>query len=382
MIIQIDGVNTVNKGAELMLVSILEELEKRVPGATVYINPDSKYDETIIPKYNLNVKKRPGIKLGKYFNAICNRLKLNHNISFFKQNYSPANTDMILDASGFKYSDQWDRSNYWLDVKESYYKSSKEKGIKIYFLTQAFGPFETPNGKRSVNILSNYCNLIFAREKVSYNYLLKANANEKKVKLSCDFTFKTKGSLIKEFNHLKNAVAIIPNKKMISHGGDNKDGYIKLFVSIIQVLISKGEKVFFLNHESAGDYELANILNAKFNNEFDIVSGISAKDVKQVIGNSKMVISSRFHGVASSLSQGVPCLATSWNHKYEMLFNNFNQTNKILNSNKSIDDNLIILDDVFNNYSEIRTELKSRKKPLLDQINLMWDLIFENYENS
>lgn len=36
-----------------------------------------------------------------------------------------------------------------------------------------------------------------------------------------------------------------------------------------------------------------------------------------------MIISSRCHRIASVLNPGIPCLTIDWNHKYGMLFKDF-----------------------------------------------------------
>lgn len=380
MTIQIDGINTQNKGAELMLVAILEELERKVPKAKIYINPDASFKSEILTSYESRPILRSGRKLGKYVGYAFHKFGLRQPIGYFKENYSPKHVDIILDASGFKYSDQWNRSDDWLNDKQEYYRNAKENGTKICFLTQAFGPFETLNGKRSVDILNTYCDLIYAREELSYNFLIGAGASQSKVKQSCDFTLKVSGTVPECLKHLEGQVAIIPNKKMVTHGGDTSSAYVNLLLKIVGHIRDRGDSVFLLNHEAYGDLSLCNEINSCLSNTCEVVSGLGAKEVKGVIGISKLVVSSRFHGVASALSQGVPCLATSWNHKYEMLFNDFNQNNTLIKSDDFWNNNKSKIDAVLDNIERVKQVLINSKPVLLAQIEKMWSEVLSEVE--
>jgi len=380
MKVQIDGVNTQNKGAELMLVAILEEIESRFPGSKIAINPDSAFNKAFLDNYKLNIKRRGGLKFSRYIKAIAKRLKYHGDLGYFGEHYSGKQTTLLLDASGFKYSDQWNRSKDWLDTKEKYYAKVKKNGTKLCFLTQAFGPFETPNGKRSVEILTRFCDLIFAREQKSYEYLINAGANPAKVIRSCDFTFKVKGVVPEKYSSLNGKVAVIPNYKMITHGGYKSSEYKDFLIKIISYLRSIGKGVFLLNHEGKNDLALCLELKDAFEADIEVVSGLSAKEVKGIIGISSLVVSSRFHGVASALSQDVPCLATSWNHKYEMLFNDFGQKDNLISAHDMWSANKAKLDYQISSYKEIKNVLKERKIQLLKEIEEMWDLIFRKHE--
>lgn len=378
MKIQIDGTNTKNKGAELMLVTILDELKERYPKAEILINENSDIDANLLVDYNLNLKIR-GV-YSRYRKlpmvAILRRLRLPYD--YFTSYYVSKKVDLVIDASGFQYGDQWKISDLGLEIRERYYKKLSEIGTKIVLLPQAFGPFETANAKKSIAILNKYVDILIAREKVSYEYLKLENVVANKLFKYTDFTLKTKGIVPEQYKYLKEHICIIPNKKMITHGDNKGNSYRDFILTCIKYLKEKEEKVFLLNHEGEGDLQLCKEINALLGdkNQVDIVSGLKAKEIKGVIGLSKLVISSRFHGVASALSQAVPCLATSWNHKYEMLFDDFNQKDNVFDFNSDWGKNKIKLDDILSQLHEIRDILSVSKLSLLAEIEEMWDRVF------
>lgn len=88
--------------------------------------------------------------------------------------------------------------------------------------------------------------------------------------------------------------------------------------------------MFLLNHEGAKDLKICERIVNALDKPIRIYSGNNAIETKSIISTSFMVISSRYHGVANALNTGVPCLATSWSHKYKRLFDDYHQEECII----------------------------------------------------
>lgn len=351
MIIQIDGIGTINKGAELMLYAILEEIEERFSDATVLLNSYKVSPKEI--DTNLEVKKRYFLRLGDYPNTIFKKLGISARI--FTTAYADAETDIVLDASGFKFGDQWNHSDRYLNQLENYYMGLKKNGAILVFLPQAFGPFNSSQGNRSITIINKYVDLLISRDEVSTNYLIDAGCNKKKVCQYSDFTNLVSGSMSSGYESLEGNVCIIPSSKMITNTKLESEAYINFNMQIIKNIKGLGHDVFLLNHEGSGDYNLCKRIRDCLNDEIHIVDGLGAKEIKGIIGNSYLVISSRFHGVANALSQGVPCFATSWSHKYKMLFQDYKLEDHILN----------ITNGAETSFGKIKPFLEKRKNELI-----------------
>ena len=381
MRIVLSGVETNNKGAELMLYAILQELERTNPNAEVYISPDmlkqgleyvrTSIDLCFLPKPSGIVRFLRKCKI----TGALNRLGF---ISGYLNHLMPVdNVDYFIDGSGLLFSDKRISSPLFAKIWDKKLELYKRNRSKIIFLPQGFGPIEKQCTIDTIAALDKYADLIFAREKTSFNYLSAAVVNKDKVKLYTDFTSLVDGEVPSLYEHLKGKVCIIPNIQMINKGVVSKTDYFNILSDMVDTCKSSGYDVYMLNHEGIKDENLAKEFIALRNDNIELVTGLNALEVKGLISTAYLVISSRFHGVASSLNSYVPCLATSWHHKYAELFEDFGLNDCVLSlENAEHRQNKIkeYLDSSRND--EIRKLLVTRKKGVVEQNKEMWHLIW------
>lgn len=332
MKILLSGVETNNKGAELMLYAILQEIERKYPDAEVFIPANRIKQGTDYVKTSLKLKT---CQL-RFVDKIISKLHINgvlrrlHLPQITPQLIIPDGVNYFLDGSGFAFSDQQKLPDISVQYWEKLLNQLNNDGCKIVFLPQAMGPAEMPNTKRIFSILNKYSDVIMPREKVSLDYISKSGVVDmEKVKMFTDFTSLVEGVFPEKYSHLKNGICVIPNLRMIDRGAITKNDYLKLLSSIISEGKQSGHLVYLLNHEGKGDEKLAYELRKDLI-DIEVVTGLNALEVKGLISSAYLLITSRFHGVASALNSCVPCLATSWSHKYKELFADYGLDNCIL----------------------------------------------------
>lgn len=359
-----------------MLLSILEQIEDRYPDASVLFN--SIMSEPAKIQTKLTFKRTPLLGYGRYIRSALSRMGL-PTISLFSEYHPLKNIDLVLDASGFRLGDQWDHSNQYIERLGNYYKKLKQNGTKIILLPQAFGPFHTKMGKRSVEILNQYADLVVARESISKKYLLEAGGKADKILQYPDFTLNVKGVFPDKYELIKGYVCIIPNKKMITHAGLDAETYLSNLTDIIVKIKKTGNEAFLLNHEADGDLDICMQISKRFDPLLPVITGLNAREIKGVIGASLMVISSRYHGVASALNQGIPCLATSWSHKYEMLLLDFGLTDQLIDIRKNTGLAWPKIEGLLNPEGNLRMRqhLNAKKNVLNASVQSMWNIIWE-----
>ncbi|KVX03517.1 polysaccharide pyruvyl transferase family protein [Shewanella frigidimarina] len=368
MLIEIIGIGAPNKGAELMLVSVMEQIKKHIPTAKFVLEPYTQFEHRA--KYQCLQKAwftYKGFQVGNVFKLVPKPIRKKFGIVLDEE------VDVVLDASGFAYGDQWGRKKA-NDRLGRYIVNWKKQGKKIILLPQAFGPFSTHNFKNEMRIIIQHADKVFCRDEMSFHFMDDITPNV--VEQSPDFTNLCTSYLPLTLAERTFDVCIIPNSKMIDM--TSKDvgfNYIESLVDGINYLQHNGRTPFFLLHEGKSDKALFEKLNTKLKQPLEIIELDDPQHIKGVIGVSKLVISSRFHGLVSALSQGVPCIASGWSHKYKMLMRDYHCEHLMIGADETLNDKLSFMLDK-GNYLSIQQviSISSEKQKKLTQA--MWQSIF------
>ena len=150
MRIVLNGVETNNKGAELMLYAILQEIERKFPDAEVFMPYLALRQGLDYVKTGLKFRYKPSSWLIKCkVQGVLRRLRLAQKYND-TDTYPIKDVDYFIDASGFAISDQWHLSPVNVEHWRLLLSGMKKSGAKIVFLPQAFGPIGNENTKLSL----------------------------------------------------------------------------------------------------------------------------------------------------------------------------------------------------------------------------------------
>src|SRR5690606_21787686 len=128
---------------------------------------------------------------------------------------------VVLDASGFAFGDRW--GSQYADRLFRKMNSRGRREQPLILLSQAFGPFEKPEVKRSAVRLLERANLVCARDKTSHK-MLEGLVDPKKLKLFPDFTALVSPVAPPEELVQGPFAAVCPNHKMLE-GNDGGEAF-------------------------------------------------------------------------------------------------------------------------------------------------------------
>lgn len=376
MIIEIRQAGFVNKGAELMLHAAVQKIRERYPEAKITMAPVyGGADDTFEKMQNLSLYPkawiwRKGFDFGWFANFIPRRLLNMYGLVLTKE------VDVVLDAAGFSYSDQWGiRTSRELSVSSSKWKRN---GTKLILLPQAFGPYKNNNIGKYVKKWVGNADLIFAREEDSYKYITGLVGEQNKIMQFPDFTNLVKGTLPDGYDSNNKRIALVPNYRMVDKTSQKEsEAYLPFMIRCAKYLVENGAKPFILVHEGANDEMLAEKISEAVGG-IPIVKETDPLHIKGILGTCDATIGSRFHGLVSALSQGVPSLATGWSHKYILLFEDYDFKEgcvSVLESDAELHKKIDLLLNP-DSVGQLKQQLSEKSEQLKKLSEEMWELVF------
>ncbi len=393
MTILITGGNFYNKGAELMLVTLVSTLREYSPEATLCVSPflgnptklkDMNVKVLSYPLYHYGDKSlfEKALKFPFVFKSLLllKGKKIKGDISFKEVN-------IVMDISGFAFGEKWGTKP--LHNLKIFSAKMKRHGIKFFLMPQAFGPFTKGNMKGDINAVVQNCNLVITRDEQSFEFVnaeVKAESNKKKVLLFPDITLTFKKPVSIEDAIFKNPFcAIVPNERMLDKASARwQSEYFEVLQKLMTTILAKSTlNIIMLIHaqgQSAdadvGKKAIKNLPQIYADRIFYYVEEDPVR-LKSIIAKSAFLIGSRFHALASALSSNIPAIGTSWLHKYEMLFKDYNVADYSFNEP---DEQIYIkAESLLNeaNRNSIRLHLEQVNTSIKNKSQIMWDFILK-----
>lgn len=378
MNILVRGVNSTNKGADLLLSAVTAALTSRISEAKIVVRPFGAYSEPRqfrdrVDRVLLEVRKY-GVNIMWLAALLPNRVRRSYGWVL------PSEIDVVIDASGFTLGDQWGRRpirSLLSDVRRAHRQQSQ-----FFLMPQAMGPFASPRSKRLLRRALRRVEAVFARDPVSEGAVraVLPDTGGSTIRNAPDITIGYKVRLNAQpaaYNGLVDGRPIvIPNARMVDKAGArSSSAYLEFLVKIVDRFRSRGLEPVIMNHEGVADRWVVDALQQRIPNGLDTVEPSWGDEAKWLIGRALCVVTSRFHGLVNALSAGVPALATGWSHKYQELLNDFGCPDMYI-SDVSDSETLSKQADLLIARSRdrvFRDSLLTRQIELAQAVDLAWD---------
>ena len=324
MIVEIRGVNFRNKGAELMLHAVLQQARAPEGEPIRFALHERGGTEAQRRSLGLDTVRWKSASRLPLAAAVHNRLPgwMPEGMRRARRLVAPEEIDVVLDASGFAYGDPWGARKS--EVPADYYEGLKRRGTRIVLLPQQLGPFADAEVRRHFARILDLADLVFARDPISLDNA-RAIAPEAPIRQAPDFTPGVEGRVPGYFAQVERAACLVPNQQMVAKGSPEASGAYRGFLATAaREMLELGLNLHLLIHDdSPGDVVLAEGVCADLGIDVPIIREPDPLVVKGILSRCHVTVGSRFHGLVSALSYGVPSLGTGWSHKYRMLFEDF-----------------------------------------------------------
>ena len=323
-----------NKGAEAMLIVLLENLKNNFIPLNIYCEKELRTTEIdLLIEKQINDCCEDNFSLRTF---IFNPRNIFRNILLgYSTNARPFRTDLVIDIGGLSFADSSWRGTLRTLLK---YLPFILRRKPIIFFTQDFGPMKKVFTKLIARMVLNNSKFVFTRSPESFETVSSILSNKKILGPFPDSTLILSPMAEKKsFNISTPYVVISPSLVMRKKHGQM---YIDVLSEIISDL-SKHYTPVILNHAFGkntfgGDESVCEELYKKHDNAILINENIDARELKSIISNASYVISSRYHVIVAALSTNVPAIAIGWNPKYKNFLGLYERENFNLEFNEDL----------------------------------------------
>jgi polysaccharide pyruvyl transferase WcaK-like protein len=354
------GAGFTNKGAEAMLRTVVSQLGCRIPDAEFLIWRCRRGERELAADMGLTPLTPPAISgRGSKLLWTLGQAAAHHEVravGLADRNAlwraaetqwmvrEAAGFDAVVDISGFAYADSW---GYGPTANAlALARHCREHSLPVVFMPQAWGGFERPDVRAGVvELLGGRGTLYFSRDGSSSRYLEDAlTLNPGSVPHRSDIAFAFDGGTPERGAELLRArgcsltrpiVGIGPNMRVYERmaGEGHSSVYVQALAKLVQHCVDHHDVDVVLHPsecDPAGaatdDRFVCNLVAEAAAREgrcFSSQDYLTAPDARAVVGQLAFLAGSRFHSLVFALSQGIPCMAIGWSHKYRELLQPF-----------------------------------------------------------
>jgi polysaccharide pyruvyl transferase WcaK-like protein len=377
VIIEVKGAGFDNYGAWLMLTSVTQRLEVLAPGATIALA--SRGDVTASRRRNLGALRKIDLRIRWLdLNGLTSLIPKFIRHIFREWGFVlECDVTAIIDIAGFGYSDQWG-SDFAIRHAVAEVRRFAGSGRKYLFMPQAFGPFEATNTRKLIRAHLPKASLVAARDPVSYHHIREITDDFDALKRFGDFTNSVVCSEVKVDRPSVPYMVVVPNANMLSSYNTNQAwlaGYQGLLEASISYATELDLDVVLMQFGGDMDKRVIENLSRQFPHVMTGVKVESDVEAKAMIEGARLVVSSRYHACVCALSAGIPCLGTSWSHKYETLFNEYEVSELLMVPDTSLADLQQTMRSLIDTDMGLRHRLIERASVRKDETEELWRLV-------
>ncbi len=387
------GGELLNKGAQAMIITVVDQIKTRFPDKNVYLfsagdfergdKEKSRYRFNILP-WDLITKVRLLGFVNRVFIGNSNHGHLENDLRAVITNAA-----CFIDISGYSLSSQWGALasiDYLVNII-----IAKKYSVPYCIFPQSIGPFNYPIKHKIflyllMKLYLKYPEKIFVREKEGLKCVCKFS--KKNVQKAYDIVLQSKGpSLSNIYNgnvHFKdveiepNSVGIIPSLRVIERA--NPGEIYPAYSSAINKLIGAQKTVYILRHsyEDLGVCKETKNLFPSNESVKLIPDDLNAIELESIIKQFDLVIASRYHSIIHAYKNGVPAVVIGWATKYFELLDDFGQLEYFFDcrNNIGIDEIEDKLDKMMRNHKQEREKIINKMMDISANEEDIFDMLF------